>query len=71
MLPRIHTGKEIWDAVKETHSKVHDDARIYDIETQISEVKQRAQPVTEYSFFSGLWQELESYQCIEMVGKMM
>lgn len=56
MLPEIsdtvmflNTAKEIWDAVKETYSKVHDAARIYKIKTKLSATKQGARSVTEYS----------------------
>jgi len=46
MLPEISDSviflsiaKEIWDAVKETYSKVHDAARIYEIKTKLSAAK--------------------------------
>jgi hypothetical protein len=74
MLPEISdtcmflgTAKEIWDAIQQTYSKVHDAAQIYEIKTKISAAKQGAQTVTEYSsFLQGLWQELDHYQCIQM-----
>ncbi|KAH0714550.1 hypothetical protein KY284_007455 [Solanum tuberosum] len=64
MLPEISdnvmffsTAKEIWDAVKETYSK-------------LSAEKQGARPDTEYSnFLQGLWQEMDHYQCIQMSCK--
>jgi len=66
----LSTAKEIWDAVKETYSKVHDAARIYEIKTKLSAAKHGARPVTEYSnFLQGLWQEMDHYQCIQMSCK--
>lgn len=62
MLPEIsdicmflETAKEIWDAIRQTYSKV-DAAQIYEIKTKILAAKQGTQTVTEYSsFLQGLW----------------
>jgi hypothetical protein len=74
MLPEISdtcmflgTAKDIWDAVCQTYSKVHDAAQIYEIKTKISNAKQENRSVTEYSnFLKGLWQEMDHYHCIKM-----
>jgi hypothetical protein len=58
MLPEISdtcmflgTARDNWDAVKQTYSKVHDAAQIYEIKTKISNSKQGNRSVTEYSNF--------------------
>ncbi|XP_059661691.1 uncharacterized protein LOC132307839 [Cornus florida] len=74
MLPEISdtcmflsTAKEIWEAVKQTYSKVRDAAQIYEIKTKISATKQGNRSVTEYSnLLKGLWQEMDHYHCIQM-----
>ncbi|KAJ8773456.1 hypothetical protein K2173_004286 [Erythroxylum novogranatense] len=63
----LGTAKEIWDAIKQTYSKVHDAAQIYEIKTKISNTKQGNRSVTDYSnFLKSLWQEMDHYQCIQM-----
>ncbi|XP_020249452.1 uncharacterized protein LOC109826836 isoform X2 [Asparagus officinalis] len=74
MLPEIsdtcmflNTAKEIWEAVKQTYSKVRDAAQIYEIKTKISSTKQGSRSITEYSnLLQSLWQEMDHYQCIQM-----
>ncbi|KAJ0103610.1 hypothetical protein Patl1_05363 [Pistacia atlantica] len=74
MLPEISdtfmflpTSKEIWEAAKETYSKVRDCAQIYEIKTKISGIKQGDRSVTEYAnLLKNLWQEMDHYRCIEM-----
>ena len=74
MLPQISDtcmflgcGKEIWDAIGQTYSKVHHTAQIYQIKTKFFVTKQRNQSITEYSnYLQGLWQEIDHYQCIQM-----
>lgn len=66
----LSTAKEIWDAVKETYSQVHDAAKIYEIKLKLPTAKQRARPVTKYSnYLRGLWQQKDHYQCIQMGSK--
>ena len=59
---------EIWDVVKETYSKVHDAARIYEIKTKLSAAKHIAWPVTEYSkFYRGYgkkWMVINAFKWI-------
>ncbi|KAJ8752056.1 hypothetical protein K2173_001083 [Erythroxylum novogranatense] len=63
----LGTAKEIWDAIKQTYSKVHDAAQIYEIKTKISNTKQGNCSVTDYSnFLKSVWQEMDHYQCIQM-----
>ncbi|XP_043817129.1 uncharacterized protein LOC110624504 isoform X7 [Manihot esculenta] len=73
MLPEISdaymflsTAKEIWEAIKQTYSKVHTAAQIYEIKTKISATKQGSQSVTEYSnYLKSLWQEMDYYEWIQ------
>ncbi|KAK8369509.1 hypothetical protein V6Z12_A01G116000 [Gossypium hirsutum] len=63
----LNTSKEIWEAVKQTYSKVRDAAQIYEIKTKISSTKQGSRSITEYSnLLQSLWQEIDHYQCIQM-----
>ncbi|KAJ8771605.1 hypothetical protein K2173_026782 [Erythroxylum novogranatense] len=63
----LGTAKEIWDAIKQTYSMVHDVAQIYEIKTKISNTKQNNHSVTDYSnFLKSLWQEMDHYQCFQM-----
>ncbi|XP_040972687.1 uncharacterized protein [Gossypium hirsutum] len=63
----LSTSKEIWEAVKQTYSKVRDAAQIYEIKTKISSTKQGSRSITEYSnLLQSLWQEMDHYQCIQM-----
>ena len=74
MLPEISdtcmfltTAKEIWEAVRQTYSKVRDAAQIYEIKTKISATKQGDNSVTEYANrLKGLWQEMDHYQCLQL-----
>ena len=74
MIPKISntvifltTGKEIWEAVKITYSKVNDASQIYEIRTKIATTKQGTQSITEYAnLLQTFWQELDHYQCIQM-----
>jgi len=63
----LSTSKEIWEAVKQTYSKVRDAAQIYEIKTKISSTKQGSRSITQYSnLLQSLWQEMDHYQCIQM-----
>ncbi|KAG8488224.1 hypothetical protein CXB51_018059 [Gossypium anomalum] len=63
----LSTSKEIWEAVKQTYSKVRYAAQIYEIKTKISCTKQGSRSITEYSnLLQSLWQEMDHYQCIQM-----
>ncbi|TXG73092.1 hypothetical protein EZV62_001671 [Acer yangbiense] len=65
----LKTAQDIWDICKQTYSRVHDTAQIYDIKTRISNTKQGTHSVTEYAnILQNLWQELDYYQCIKMEG---
>ena len=74
MLPEISdtcmfvtTAKEIWEIVRQTYSKVHDAAQVYEIKTKISTTKQGDHSVTEYAnWLKGLWQEMDHYQCLQL-----
>lgn len=74
MLPEISdtcmflgTAKEIWDAIRQTYSKVHDAAQSYEIKTKILATKQGNRFVTKYSsLLQGLCQEMDHYRCIQM-----
>ncbi|KAK3004984.1 hypothetical protein RJ639_017902 [Escallonia herrerae] len=59
--------KEIWEAAKQTYSKVRDAARIFEIKSKIADTKQGDPSVTEYAnLLKNLWQEMDRYRCIEM-----
>ncbi|TXG64054.1 hypothetical protein EZV62_011048 [Acer yangbiense] len=63
----LKTTNDIWDACRQTYSKVRDAAQIYDIKTKLSTTKHGTRSVTKYSnILQNLWQELDHYQCIEM-----
>ncbi|KAL5834282.1 hypothetical protein ACOSQ4_013779 [Xanthoceras sorbifolium] len=63
----LNTAKEIWEAVKQTYSKVRDAAKIYEIKMKIAATKQGNRTVAEYSnILQGLWQKMNHYQCIQM-----
>ena len=63
----VYNAKEIWDAIRQTYSKVNDAARIYEIEMKISTTQQGNRFVTEYSsLLQDLWREMDHYQCIQM-----
>ncbi|TXG60611.1 hypothetical protein EZV62_015184 [Acer yangbiense] len=74
MLPEISstctfssTAKEVWEAIKQTYSKVRDAAQVFECKTKISATKQGEKPVTEYAILlKNLWQEMDHYQCLEM-----
>ncbi|XP_040955857.1 uncharacterized protein [Gossypium hirsutum] len=63
----LNTFKEIWEAVKQTYSKVRDAAQIYEIKTKISSTNQGSRSITEYSnLLQSLLQEMDHYQRIQM-----
>ncbi|KAJ8753668.1 hypothetical protein K2173_026344 [Erythroxylum novogranatense] len=63
----LGTAKDIWEAIRQTYSKVNDAAQIYEIRTKVSATKQESRNVTEYSsLIQSLWQEMDHYQCIQM-----
>ncbi|KAK2991614.1 hypothetical protein RJ640_014010 [Escallonia rubra] len=74
MLPEISdtfmflpSAKEIWEAAQHTYSKVRDAARVFEIKSKISDIKQGDRSVTEYAnLLKNLWQEMNHYLCIEM-----
>jgi len=63
----LSTAQEIWDAIKQTYSKVRDATQIYEIKTKILATKSRNQSIIEYSnLLQTLWKEMDHYQCIQM-----
>lgn len=63
----LNTAKDIWEAVRQTYSKVRDAAQIYAIKIKVTASKQGDRSVTEYSnLLKGLWQEMDHYQSIQM-----
>ncbi|XP_070056856.1 uncharacterized protein LOC142167291 [Nicotiana tabacum] len=64
----LSTVKEIWKAIQQTYSKVNDVARIYELKMKVTAMKQGARSATEYAnLLQGLWQEIDHYQCIQML----
>lgn len=63
----LTTAKDIWEAVRQTYSKVRDAAQVYEIKIKTSATKQGSRSVTEYAnVLQSLWQELDHYRCIRM-----
>ncbi|KAK8574583.1 hypothetical protein V6N12_062273 [Hibiscus sabdariffa] len=61
------TSHEIWEAIKQTYSKVKDAVQIYEIKTKVSSTKQGSKTVTKYSILlKNLWQEMDHYQNLQM-----
>jgi len=61
------TAKDIWDAVRQTYSKVKDTALIYEIKTKLSITKQGNMMVIEYyNTMKSFWLELDYYQDFKM-----
>ncbi|KAG6775743.1 hypothetical protein POTOM_019236 [Populus tomentosa] len=61
------TAKDIWDAVRQTYSKVKDAALIYEIKTKLSMTKQGNMMVIEYyNTMKSFWLELDYYQDFKM-----
>lgn len=52
----LTTVREIWEAVRQTYSKVQDVVQTYEIKTKIIATKQGNMSVTEYyNMMKGLW----------------
>ena len=63
----LNTAKDVWDAVKQTYSKVKDAALIYEIKTKLSTTKQGNMLVIEYyNIMKSFWLELDYYQDFKM-----
>ncbi|TXG53873.1 hypothetical protein EZV62_019129 [Acer yangbiense] len=63
----LTTAKDIWEAVKQSYSKVQDAAQIYELKTKISSTKQGSLSVIEYyNLLKSLWLELDHYQNLKM-----
>ena len=61
------TEKDIWEAVRQTYSKVRDAPQIYEIKIKTSATKQGGRSITEHAnLLENLWQEMDHYWCIEM-----
>ncbi|KAG6735946.1 hypothetical protein POTOM_061371 [Populus tomentosa] len=61
------TAKDIWDAVRQTYSKVKDAALIYEIKSKLSMTKQGNTMVIEYyNTMKSFWLELDYYQDFKM-----
>jgi hypothetical protein len=61
------TAKDIWDAVRQTYSKVKDAALIYEIKMKLSMTKQGNMMVIEYyNIMKSFWLELDYYQDFKM-----
>uniref|UniRef100_A0A6N2M428 Retrotransposon gag domain-containing protein n=1 Tax=Salix viminalis TaxID=40686 RepID=A0A6N2M428_SALVM len=59
----LNTTKDVWDAVKQTYSKVKDAALIYEIKTKLSTTKQGNMLVIKYyNIMKSLWLQLDYYQ---------
>lgn len=44
----LSIAKEIWDAIKQTYSKMKDDALIYEVMTELTTIKQDDLSIIEY-----------------------
>ena len=56
----LPTAKDVWDAICETYSDANDSSQIFQIKTQLWQMKQGTREVTAYyTDMSGLWQELD------------
>ncbi|XP_030518235.1 uncharacterized protein LOC115731700 [Rhodamnia argentea] len=63
----LPTAKEIWEAVRQSYSKVQDVAVIYELKTKASTTKQGNRSVTEYyNLKRGLWLEIDHNLNIQM-----
>ena len=60
------TIKDIWEAFRQTYSKVRDAAQIYEIKIKTSATKQGGRSITKYVNLLNLWPEMDHYRCIEM-----
>lgn len=59
----LSTTSEIWEAVRQTYSKVQDAALIYEVKIKLSTTKQGNLSVIEYyNLMKGFWLELDYYQ---------
>jgi len=66
----LSTAKEIWEAVRQTYSKVQDAAQVYEVKLRAAATKQGTSTVTEYAnILQSLWQQLDHYRCIKMKCK--
>ena len=74
MMPKVSgpymfltTANEIWEAVRQTYSKVKDAALIYENKMKLSTTKQGNLSVIEYyNLMKGFWLELDYYQDFKM-----
>ena len=63
----LSTAQEIWEAIRQTYSKVDDAAQVFEIKTKLAATKQGSRSVTEYAnLLKNLWHELDYYQVLEM-----
>lgn len=63
----LPTAMEIWEAVRQSYSKVQDAAVIYELKTKASTTKQGNRSVTEYyNLMRGLWLEIDHNLNIQM-----
>lgn len=57
------TAADIWKAAKELYSQTDNVAEIYELETQVSEIKQGDQSVSAYySQLTLIWQQIDTYE---------
>ena len=65
----LPTAKDVWDAIRETYSDAKNASQIFEIKTQLWQMKQGERKVTEYYIeMVGLWQDLnlsceEEWEC--------
>ena len=45
----LSTAQEIWEAIRQTYSKVDDAAQVFEIKTKLAATKQGSRSVTEYA----------------------
>ncbi|XP_056159465.1 uncharacterized protein LOC130135111 [Syzygium oleosum] len=63
----LPTAKDIWEAVRQSYSKVQDAVVIYELKTKASTTKQGNRSVTEYyNLMRGLWLEIDHNLNLEM-----
>lgn len=63
----LSTTPELWEAIRQTYSKVDDAAQVFEIKTKLAATKQGNRSVTEYAnHLKNLWHELDYYQALEM-----
>ncbi|KAL3740401.1 hypothetical protein ACJRO7_021650 [Eucalyptus globulus] len=63
----LPTAKEIWEAVRQSYSKVQDATVIYELKTKASTTKQGNRSVTKYyNLMRGLWLEIDHNLNIQM-----